>query len=463
MAKLKTVFCCTECGVSSPKWAGKCPSCGSWNSMVEEVVEHKPPDKFTSQWKNYQNEALKPTAVLLDDLGSLPAHRISTGDPELDKGLGGGLVSGSVILLTGQPGIGKSTLMLQLALSVEKVSVLYVSGEESGEQIKMRADRIKKTGKSCYFLPETRVQKILSEAVRLKAGLLIVDSVQTLYTDDLDAAPGSISQIRDSSFQLIRYAKESGTPVMIIGHINKEGDIAGPKILEHMVDTVMHFEGDKQYAYRMLRVMKNRFGSTDELCLYEMQANGLRPIANPSELLLSQNEELLSGSAIAATMEGQRPLLIETQALVSSAIYGTPQRVANGFDNRRMAMLLAVLEKRCGFSLAQMDVFLNLAGGIRINDPAMDLAVVAAVTSSLLDKALHKQICFAAEVGLSGEIRAVSRIETRILEAMRIGFKAICISKYNVKGWDPAKYKINIVPLGSVTEMVEKLFGGDHS
>ncbi len=250
---------------------------------------------------------------------------------------------------------------------------------------------------------------------------------------------------------------------MIIGHINKEGDIAGPKILEHMVDTVMHFEGDKQYAYRMLRVMKNRFGSTDELCLYEMQANGLRPIANPSELLLSQNEELLSGSAIAATMEGQRPLLIETQALVSSAIYGTPQRVANGFDNRRMAMLLAVLEKRCGFSLAQMDVFLNLAGGIRINDPAMDLAVVAAVTSSLLDKALHKQICFAAEVGLSGEIRAVSRIETRILEAMRIGFKAICISKYNVKGWDPAKYKINIVPLGSVTEMVEKLFGGDHS
>lgn len=458
MTKFKTEYICSECGVASPKWMGKCPSCGAWNSLVEEVVEKQIAPKLTSQWKQFDPNATKSSAVLLDELSNLSEKRIPTGDSELDKGLGGGMVQGSVILLTGQPGIGKSTLMLQLAMGVQKLTVLYVSGEESGEQIKMRADRIRRSGKNCFFLAETRVQKILAEAVRLQAGMLIVDSVQTLFSDDLDAAPGSISQIRESSFQLIRFAKETGTPLWIIGHINKEGDIAGPKILEHMVDTVLHFEGDKQHVYRMLRVLKNRFGSTDELSLYEMQATGLRPITNPSELLLSQNEEQLSGAAIAATMEGQRPLLIEIQALVSPAVYGNPQRVANGFDNRRMAMLLAVLEKRCGFSLAQMDVFLNLAGGIRITDPAMDLAVMAAVISSMQDKSLHKQICFAAEVGLSGEIRAISRIESRIQEAQRIGFKAICISKYNLKGWSPSKYSINIVPLATVNELYEKVF-----
>ncbi|MBK9108829.1 MAG: DNA repair protein RadA [Saprospiraceae bacterium] len=458
MAKLKTIYVCTECGTTAPKWSGKCTSCAAWNSMVEEVVEREVSPKLTSQWKEYEHLPGKTTAVLLDEISSVSEKRITTGDAELNKGLGGGLVKGSVSLLTGQPGIGKSTLMLQLALNANVDTVLYVSGEESGEQIKMRADRIHTSKKSCYLLSETRVQSILAEAVRLKTGLLIVDSVQTLFSGDLDSAPGSISQIRESAFQLIRYAKESGTPVIIIGHINKEGEIAGPKLLEHMVDTVLHFEGEKQYSYRILRVLKNRFGSTDELCIYEMQANGLRAITNPSELLLSQNEELLSGSAIAATIEGQRALLIETQALVSPAVYPSPQRVANGFDNRRMAMLLAVLEKRCGFSLAQKDVFLNVAGGIRVNDPAMDLAVVAAVISSLEDKALHKQICFAAEVGLSGEVRSVSRIESRIQEAMRIGFKAVCISKYNLKSWDPSKYKINIVPIATVDELYDKVF-----
>ena len=422
------------------------------------MVAAEPKNKGVKSWKAFESGPVKSLSKSLDALSTGTANRVHTGDPELDRALGGGLVPGSVTLLTGQPGIGKSTLMLQLALQIKTERVLYVSGEESEEQIKLRADRIKVKGTHCFLLANSNLNNILAEAVQIKPGLVIVDSVQTLYSEEIESAPGSITQIRECTHQLIRFAKESNTPVMIIGHINKEGDIAGPKLLEHMVDTVIHFEGDKNYLYRILRVFKNRFGSTDELSLYEMHSEGLRPVTNPSELLLSQHEEQLSGSAIAATMEGQRALLIEVQALVSAAIYGTPQRVANGFDNRRMAMLLAVLEKRCGFSLAQKDVFVNLAGGIRIHDPAVDLAVVAAVISSLENKALHKHICFAAEVGLSGEVRAVPKIESRIQEAMRIGFKAICISKYNLKGRDLDKFKINIVPLSTVDELYEKVF-----
>lgn len=426
--------------------------------MVEEVVEKEPKHLSSSGWKSYDPDSQKILSSNLKDIGGIPAERISTGDNELDRAIGGGLVAGSVSLLTGQPGIGKSTLMLQLALNAKVDKVLYVSGEESGEQIKMRANRIKKNRADCYLLAETRLSSILSEALRLKVNLLIVDSVQTLFDENIESAPGSISQIRECTQQLIRFAKETGTPLLIIGHINKEGDIAGPKLLEHMVDTVMHFEGDKHHLYRILRIFKNRFGSTDELSMYEMNAEGLRPIDNPSELLLAQHDEQLSGSAIAATIEGQRPLLIETQALVSNAVYGVPQRVANGFDSKRMAMLLAVLEKRCGFNLTQKDVFLNLAGGIRISDPSVDLAVVAAIISSLEDKPLHKLLCFAGEVGLSGEIRAVSKIESRIQEASRIGFKAICISKYNIKSGDLSKFKLNVVPVSTIDELYEKVF-----
>lgn len=458
MAKLKTVFICSNCGISSAKWLGKCPSCEEWNTMVEEVVEKEPKHLSSAGWKSYEPDSPMILSTNLEDIGNIPAQRISTGDNELDKAMGGGLVAGSVSLLTGQPGIGKSTLMLQMALNAKVDKVLYVSGEESSEQIKMRADRIKKQRSDCYLLAETKLSSILYEAIRLKVKLLIVDSVQTLFDENLESSPGSITQIRECTHQLIRFAKETGTPLIIIGHINKEGDIAGPKLLEHMVDTVMHFEGDKHHLYRILRIFKNRFGSTDELSMYEMNAEGLRPIENPSELLLAQHDEQLSGSAIAATIEGQRPLLIETQALVSNAVYGVPQRIANGFDSKRMAMLLAVLEKRCGFNLTQKDVFLNLAGGIRISDPSVDLAVVAAVISSLEDKPLHKLLCFAGEVGLSGEIRAVSKIDSRIQEAARIGFKAICISKYNINSRDLSKYKLNVVPVSTIDELYEKVF-----
>lgn len=458
MNKLKTIYLCSNCGASSPKWLGKCPSCEAWNSYVEEVVQRDEKSSKRTSWKELAASSTQILSTSLDEIVVSPEDRIHTGDEELDRALGGGLVKGSVTLLAGQPGIGKSTLLLQMALTVKAGKVLYVSGEESEQQIKLRADRIQKPQSNCYLYSENRIMNILAEAARLKPGLLIVDSVQTLISDDLDSAPGTISQIRECSHQLIRFAKESETPVFLIGHINKEGDIAGPKLLEHMVDTVLQFEGDKLYAYRMLRTLKNRFGSTDEMSLYEMQSNGLRPITNPSELLLSQHEEKLSGSAIAATIEGQRPLLIETQALVGAAVYSTAQRIANGFDTRRMSMLLAVLEKRCGFFFGQQDVFLNLAGGIRINDPALDLAVVAALISSLEDNPLHRQICFAGEIGLSGEIRSVSKIEQRIQEAARLGFKAICISKYNLKGWEPEKYKIKIVPLATVNELYEKVF-----
>ncbi len=458
MSKLKTIYICSNCGASSPKWQGKCPSCEEWNTYVEDVVLKEGASSKRNSWKELAASSTHLLSTPLEEIQITAEERIPTGDSEFDRALGGGLVRGSVTLLAGQPGIGKSTLLLQMALSVKSGKVLYVSGEESEQQIKLRANRISAVQSNCQLYAENRILSIIAEAARLKPGLLIVDSVQTLVSDDLDSAPGTISQIRECSHQLIRFAKESHTPVFLIGHINKEGDIAGPKLLEHMVDTVLQFEGDKLYAYRMLRTLKNRFGSTDEMSLYEMQSTGLRPISNPSELLLSQHEEKLSGSAIAATMEGQRPLLIETQALVGAAVYSTPQRVANGFDARRMSMLLAVMEKRCGFHLGQQDVFLNLAGGIRINDPALDLAVVAALISSLEDNALHRQICFAGEIGLSGEVRSVSKVEQRVQEASRLGFKAICISKYNLKAWDPQKYNIKVVPLVSVSELYDKVF-----
>ncbi|MEO1626446.1 MAG: DNA repair protein RadA, partial [Bacteroidota bacterium] len=369
----------------------------------------------------------------------------------------GGIVAGSLVLIGGQPGIGKSTLLLQVALQLN-AKVLYVSGEESEEQIKMRADRIGEAVSDCYILTETNTTKILTNAQSLRPDLLVIDSIQTLASPHIDSTPGSVSQVRDCAGELQRFAKESNVPVFIIGHINKEGSIAGPKLLEHIVDAVLQFEGDRNYTYRILRTIKNRFGSTDEMGIYEMQANGLREVSNPSELLLSQNEEDLSGSSIAATMEGMRPMLIETQALVSTAVYGTPQRSATGFDLRRLSMLLAVLEKRCGFQYGQQDVFLNIAGGIRVDDPAIDLAIVSALISSLQDVSIPNDVCFAGEVGLSGEIRAVNRIEQRIQEADRLGFQEMYLSKYNTKGLDADRYNIRLKTIGKLEELYHELF-----
>ncbi|MBK9270885.1 MAG: DNA repair protein RadA [Saprospiraceae bacterium] len=460
MAKLKTIYVCNSCGNQVPKWMGHCNSCGSWNSFVEEVIEKKNSgtDLDTSQiWRKTSKQALS-ASTALEDVHAGQISRKDTCDPELNRVLGGGLVRGSVTLIAGQPGIGKSTLLLQMAMQSNMGKVLYVSGEESEEQIKLRANRIQKNQSGVFLFSETRVDLILVEATKLEAGLIIVDSIQTIVSADVDSSPGTISQIRECTNELVRYAKETSTPVIIIGHINKEGDIAGPKILEHTVDTVLQFEGDRHHSFRILRTLKNRFGSTDELSMYQMEEDGLHPVSNPSELLLSQHSERLSGSAVACTVEGLRPLLIETQALIGPSVYGNPQRVATGFDQRRLAMLLAVLEKRCGFSLGMQDVFLNLAGGIRIHDPGLDLAVIASLISSLQDHPLHRQICFAGEVGLSGEIRAISRVDLRIQEAERLGFKAICISKYNGKTDALKSSGIKIVALGTVNEFFEKVF-----
>jgi len=398
-----------------------------------------------------------PKPVLLENIVAGNRQRLVTPDKELNRVLGGGIVSGSLILLGGQPGIGKSTLLLQIALQTN-ARVLYVSGEESEEQIKMRADRISDKKSDCYILTETNTTKILTHAQQLSPDLIITDSIQTLASPHIESTPGSISQVRECAGELQRFAKETNIPVFIIGHITKEGSIAGPKLLEHIVDAVLQFEGDQHYTYRVLRTLKNRFGSTDELGIYEMQANGLREVANPSELLISQKDEDLSGSSIAATMEGMRPMLIETQALVSKAVYGTPQRSATGFDLRRLSMLLAVLEKRGGFPFGMNDVFLNIAGGIRVDDPAIDLAIVSALISSLEDVAIPDKFCFAGEVGLSGEIRAVNRIEQRIQEADRLGFRQIFISKYNVKGLDFGKFNIQVKPIGKMEELYQALF-----
>ncbi len=458
MVKVKKIFACTNCGATAAKWNGKCNSCGEWNTLVEEIVMKGETKQEKKQaWRKTDGKTTSPKPVPLAEIKSGSTRRFVTQDEELNRVLGGGLVAGSIVLIGGQPGIGKSTLLLQLALSLP-LKVLYVSGEESEEQIKMRANRLGFTEADCYILTETNTSKILTHAQNLEPQLLVIDSIQTMSSPHLDSTPGSISQVRECAGDLQRFAKETNIPVFVIGHINKEGSIAGPKLLEHIVDTVLQFEGDRHYTYRILRTIKNRFGSTDEMGIYEMQANGLRQVSNPSELLLSQNEEQLSGSAIAATMEGMRPMLIESQALVSTAVYGTPQRSATGFDLRRLSMLLAVLEKRCGFMFGQHDVFLNIAGGIRVDDPAIDLAIISALISSHQDVSIPSDACFAGEVGLSGEIRAVSRIEQRIQEANRLGFKEIYISKYNTKGLDIERFDIKVNTVGKVEHLYNALF-----
>jgi len=455
MAKVKKQFFCNNCGASSPKWVGKCPACNEWNTYVEEILVKGDKKEERRTWRDTNQRKAAP--ILIQEVKTGDTQRIVTTDEELNRVLGGGIVTGSLVLIGGQPGIGKSTLMLQIALQLS-VKVLYVSGEESEEQIKMRTERIGMNNNQCYVMTETNTQNIFKHFKDLKPGVMVVDSIQTLSSPHLDSTPGSVSQIRECAGELQRLAKETNTPVFIIGHITKDGSIAGPKLLEHIVDTVLQFEGDHHHTYRILRTIKNRFGSTSEMGIYEMRGTGLEQISNPSELLLSQKEEELSGSAVAATIEGLRPMLIETQALVSTAVYGTPQRSATGFDLRRLSMLLAVLEKRCGFKFGMTDVFLNIAGGIKVDDPAIDLAIVSALISSLQDIAIPSDVCLAGEIGLSGEIRAVNRIDQRIREADRLGFKHIFISKYNVKGLDLDSFSIKIHAIGKVEELYEQLF-----
>ncbi|MBK8626683.1 MAG: DNA repair protein RadA [Saprospiraceae bacterium] len=456
MLKVKSSFFCSNCGTESPKWIGKCPSCGEWNTYHEEILEKKTTQEEKSDaWRSSKKEKSAPKK--LEDVSSLTASRIDTHDGELNRVLGGGLVMGSIILVGGQPGIGKSTLLLQLALK-QQSKILYVSGEESEEQIKMRANRIGHKNPECYIYTDVNVTQILKEANKLQPDIIIIDSVQTLMSPFIDSTPGSISQVRECTGELQRYAKETNIPVFVIGHITKEGGIAGPKLLEHIVDVVLQFEGDQHYAYRILRTLKNRFGSTDEIGIYAMDMFGLREISNPSELLISPDDDKLSGSAVAASVEGLRPLLLETQALVSPAIYGTPQRSATGFDLRRLSMLLAVLEKRCGLAFGQNDVFLNIAGGIKVTDPSIDLAVVAALISSLQDIHINKKICFAGEVGLSGEIRPVSRAEQRIQEAGRLGFDTIYISKYKSELLPKKNFGVEVKMLSRIDDLLREIF-----
>lgn len=454
MAK-KTVFVCSQCGNDSPKWLGKCPVCNEWNTYVEEVIVPKSSGHQVSGLTNYDIQKVQP--VLLRQIDTGEEIRMDMNDGELNRVLGGGLVPGSMILIGGEPGIGKSTLVLQTVLKLTNYKTLYVSGEESARQLKLRAERLGTEHENLYILCETNLEQIFTHINNLKPDLLIVDSVQTVYTERVESSTGSVTQVRESAASLLKFAKETGTPILLIGHINKEGSIAGPKVLEHIVDTVLQFEGDRHYMYRVLRNIKNRFGSTSELGIYEMRQNGLREVSNPSELLLTRNHEGLSGVAIAATIEGIRSFLIETQALVSTAAYGTPQRSATGFDIRRMNMLLAVLEKRAGFKLIQKDVFLNIAGGLRVNDPAMDLSVISAILSSSLDIAIEREICISGEVGLSGEIRPVNRIEQRILEAEKLGFKKILIPQNNLK--NKSNSDIEIVSVKKVEEAFRELFG----
>ena len=458
MAKTKTVYVCSHCGADSPKWLGKCPNCGEWNTYVEEVVAKEVPSAKRPVPSGL-SERGQARPVLLRDITAEKEDRLDLKDRELNRVLGGGLVKGSLVLIGGEPGIGKSTLVLQTILKLHDLKVLYVSEEESYRQLKMRADRLAPDSQNCLILCETNLEQIFVQAQNVQPDLLIIDSIQTIFTELVESSPGSVSQVRECSAAILKYAKESGVPVLLIGHINKEGSIAGPKVLEHIVDTVLQFEGDQHYMYRILRSIKNRFGSTAELGIYEMRQEGLREVSNPSELLLTQNHEGLSGVAIAAAIEGIRPFLIETQALVSSAVYGTPQRSATGFDIRRMNMLLAVLEKRAGFKLAQKDVFLNIAGGLRVNDPAIDLAVLAAVLSSSLDISIEPGVCMAGEVGLSGEIRPVNRIEQRIMEAEKLGFSRILIPHNNLKGFDTSRCRIQIVQVRKVEEAFRQLFG----
>ncbi|RYE21376.1 MAG: DNA repair protein RadA [Sphingobacteriales bacterium] len=494
MAKTKFAYFCQSCGYESAKWLGKCPSCSQWNTFAEEIIEKA--NTSVPDWKapsTTLQRSNKPIQVA--DITFNEEHRLLTPDKEFNRVLGGGVVAGSLVLIGGEPGIGKSTLMLQLALNMPKLKVLYVSGEESEMQIKMRAERLTQpesqesriknqnsggheTGnkseiehpkfeinKGCYILTETSTQNIFKQIEQMEPDLVVIDSIQTLHSAHIESTPGSVSQVRECTAELLRFAKETSTPVFLIGHITKDGMIAGPKILEHMVDTVLQFEGDRHHVYRILRAVKNRFGSASELGIYEMLGEGLREVSNPSEILLSQRDEPLSGITISATLEGLRPMLIETQALVSTSAYGTPQRTATGFDTRRMSMLLAVLEKRCGFRLGAKDVFLNITGGIRVEDPAIDLGLAAAIISSHEDMPISSKTCFAGEIGLSGEIRAVNRVEQRIAEAQKLGFEQIFISKYNLpkagdkKRIDFSRYTIDVKTVGNIEEVFGLLFG----
>jgi DNA repair protein RadA/Sms len=481
MAKSKIAYFCQSCGYESAKWLGKCPSCQQWNTFVEEILEKS--NASVPNWKaspSSSQRANKPVEVA--DITFKEEHRLLTPDKEFNRVLGGGIVAGSLVLIGGEPGIGKSTLMLQLALNMPNVKVLYVSGEESDHQIKMRAERLvsletheararnkelkEEFGKGCFILTETSTQNIFKQIEELQPDILVIDSIQTLHSSHVESTPGSVSQVRECTAELLRFAKETSTPVFLIGHITKDGMIAGPKILEHMVDTVLQFEGDRHHVYRILRTIKNRFGSSSELGIYEMLGEGLREVSNPSEILLSQRDEPLSGVTISATLEGMRPMLIETQALVSTSAYGTPQRTATGFDTKRMSMLLAVLEKRCGFRLGAKDVFLNITGGIRVEDPAIDLGLAAAIISSHEDIPIPSKTCFAGEIGLSGEIRAVNRVEQRIAEAQKLGFDQIFISKYNMptaakdkKRLDLSRYTIDVKVVGRIEEVFGLLFG----
>lgn len=457
MSKVKTGFFCQNCGHESAKWLGKCPGCQQWNTFVEELV-NKEINKNANNWQEYSSEISHKKTQSLQNIQANATPRIITTDPELNRVLGGGIVPGSIILVAGEPGIGKSTLFLQMGLQLKNVIVLYISGEESDQQIKMRADRLGMQNESFYLLTETSTQTIFSEIKKLKPQLIIVDSIQTLESTFIDSSQGSVSQVRECAAEFQQFAKETNTPVFLIGHITKDGSIAGPKILEHMVDTVLQFEGDRHYAYRILRTLKNRFGNTAELGIYQMSEKGMSPVLNPSEILITQKEDQLSGIAIAATIEGQRPLLIEVQALVTQSVYGTPQRTVTGFDLRRLQLLLAVLEKRGGFHFGMKDVFLNIAGGLKVEDPSIDLAVLCALLSSYEDVAIPHSICFAGEVGLSGEIRAVNRIEQRIAEAEKLGFEKIIVSKYNQKGLGNQKFNIEIVTMGRVDEVYQSLF-----
>lgn len=450
--KTKTVWFCSHCGADFPRWEGRCPSCGEWNTLVEEKISAKPSKNIGPA------DAGHSKVTRISDIEVTALERIPLPSKELNRVLGGGLVPGSLVLLGGEPGIGKSTLVLQNILSIKSRKVLYVSGEESAMQLKMRADRIGRPGDTCYIVCETSLETIMNHIEQVQPGLLIVDSIQTISSDELDSAAGSVSQVRECAVRLLKYAKSSGVPVILIGHITKEGSLAGPKVLEHIVDAVLQFEGDSQYMYRILRGIKNRFGSTNEIGIYEMCQRGLREVTNPSEMLMSGNEEDLSGVALGVTLDGMRPFLIEVQALVSSAAYGTPQRSVTGFDSKRMNMLLAVLEKRVGFKLIQKDVFLNIAGGLRVNDPALDLAVISAILSSNVDMTIQRGVCMTGEVGLSGEIRPVTRIEQRLHEAQKLGMTTILIPRGNLKGIDTSGLSIKIVEVAKVEEAFRHLF-----